>query len=198
MPGLEVAKIDRKRLNKKFFCSKCDLLLVEPMQTPCGHLICKDCVQIIVSLTSPVCPKDGVLLNEKEIFPDAFTKRELGAVELHCLNAECDWIGLVKDLQAHINTCGHTMIVCVHSHCKAKVKRSLLAEHLKDECQYRSVRCENCNESLPFASVEVSSGNLNKLARRCIHYHAALWCDDIIPTSYIATIINVCISVMWY
>ena len=81
--------------------------------------------------------------------------------------------------QAHINTCEHTMIACVHTQCEAKVKRLLLAEHLKDECPYRSVRCENCNESLPFASMEVSSGNLHKLTPRCIHYQH---CD--LMTSY--------------
>ena len=58
--------------------------------------------------------------------------------------------------QAHINTCGYTMIICVHTQCKARVRRLLLAEHLKDECLYRLVRCENCHESLPFSSLEVS------------------------------------------
>ena len=60
--------------------------------------------------------------------------------------------------QAHINTCDYTLIACVHTHCKAKVKRLLLAEHLKDECLYRTVRCENCQESLPFVSMEVGFG----------------------------------------
>ncbi len=57
--------------------------------------------------------------------------------------------------QAHISTCDYTLIACVHTHCKAKVKRLLLAVHLKDECLYRTVRCENCQESLPFVSMEV-------------------------------------------
>jgi hypothetical protein len=47
MSGQEISEIDRKRINKKFFCSSCDLLLVEPMQTLCGHLICKGCVENI-------------------------------------------------------------------------------------------------------------------------------------------------------
>ena len=58
-------------------------------------------------------------------------------------------------LQAHVNVCHFTIIKCVHANCTTEVKRSLLAEHLKDECLYRSVRCENCHETLPFASIEV-------------------------------------------
>ncbi|CAB4044037.1 TNF receptor-associated factor 3-like, partial [Paramuricea clavata] len=55
---------------------------------------------------------------------------------------------------AHIDSCEYTVIKCVHTPCKAKIKRSLLGEHLKEECLYRSVQCENCQEALPFASVE--------------------------------------------
>lgn len=33
---------------------------------------------------------------------DAFTKRELMALQLHCRNTECDWSGPGKDLQVTI------------------------------------------------------------------------------------------------
>ncbi|CAB4038435.1 TNF receptor-associated factor 3-like [Paramuricea clavata] len=57
-------------------------------------------------------------------------------------------------LQAHINLCDHTVIICVHTQCPTKVKRYLLAKHLEEECLYRSVMCENCQETLPFAYIE--------------------------------------------
>ena len=67
-------------------------------------------------------------------------------------------------LQAHINICDHTVIICVHTQCPTKVKRYLLAKHLEEECLYRSVKCENCQETLPFASIEVCHRNCRRVA----------------------------------
>ena len=33
MPGQQISEDDRQRVDKKFLCSKCELLLIEPMQT---------------------------------------------------------------------------------------------------------------------------------------------------------------------
>ena len=67
-------------------------------------------------------------------------------------------------LQAHINICDHTVIICVHTQCPTKVKRYLLAKHLEEECLYRSVKCENCQETLPFASIEVCHRGCRRVA----------------------------------
>ncbi|CAB4022103.1 TNF receptor-associated factor 3-like, partial [Paramuricea clavata] len=99
MAGQQISDVDRTKIDVKFLCSKCELLLNEPMQTHCGHLMCKSCVQLILSHANPVCPKDGASLNEKEIFLDGYTKRELMLLKLHCLNNECGWFGVAKDLQ---------------------------------------------------------------------------------------------------
>jgi hypothetical protein len=48
MPGQQISKVDRRKIDSKFLCSKCELLLNEPMQTQCGHLMCKSCVQVIL------------------------------------------------------------------------------------------------------------------------------------------------------
>ena len=36
-----------------------------------------------------------------QIFPDAFTRREIMGLHLHCPNEDCDWAGTNKDLQVH-------------------------------------------------------------------------------------------------
>ena len=45
MSGLKISENDRLRINSKFLCSNCGLLLTEPMQTSCGHLMCHGCVE---------------------------------------------------------------------------------------------------------------------------------------------------------
>ena len=48
MPGQQILEDDRRNVDAKFLCSKCELLLIEPMQTFCGHLMCKSCLQLIL------------------------------------------------------------------------------------------------------------------------------------------------------
>ncbi|XP_028415913.1 TNF receptor-associated factor 3-like [Dendronephthya gigantea] len=154
MPGEQISDRNRKKINKKFLCTKCSLLLKEPMQTICGHLICKGCVQNILGSGNSVCPVDGTELKENNVFLDRYTQRELVTLTLHCVNEECDWFGAGKELQAHINTCDYTVIKCVHGQCSKEIQRRLLAKHLDQECQYRSVQCESCHETLAFSSLQ--------------------------------------------
>ena len=45
MTGKRITDEDRKKIDKKFICTICNLLLCIPMQTHCGHLICLTCLQ---------------------------------------------------------------------------------------------------------------------------------------------------------
>ena len=43
----------------RYICSKCKLLLKDPVQFSCGHRICKSCAdEILAKDFLPRCPKD--------------------------------------------------------------------------------------------------------------------------------------------
>ena len=44
MPGYRLANPDRTKSDAKYFCSYCQLLLREAMQTSCGHFYCQSCL----------------------------------------------------------------------------------------------------------------------------------------------------------
>jgi hypothetical protein len=48
MPGTRIADEDRKKIDEKFICTSCDMLLCMPMQTQCGHLMCSSCLQTLL------------------------------------------------------------------------------------------------------------------------------------------------------
>ena len=48
MPGQKISEADRKKINPKFICTVCGLLLSIPMQTSCGHLLCYVCLQTLL------------------------------------------------------------------------------------------------------------------------------------------------------
>ena len=45
MPGIKITDEDRQRIYRKLICTCCDLLLTNPFQTMCGHLMCQSCIE---------------------------------------------------------------------------------------------------------------------------------------------------------
>ncbi|XP_028417569.1 TNF receptor-associated factor 3-like isoform X2 [Dendronephthya gigantea] len=155
MPGTKITDEDRKTISMKFICAICHLLLVNPMQTNCGHLICLSCLEALLGGSStPRCPEDGEELSRDKVFPDAFTKRELKLLKIHCTNSGCTWFSAYGELEAHFRVCEHTSISCAHPQCKTQFKRVHLGEHLKSECEYRNVKCKYCQKDVEFASIQ--------------------------------------------
>ncbi|XP_046860615.1 TNF receptor-associated factor 6-B-like [Xenia sp. Carnegie-2017] len=90
-----------------------------------------------------------------QVFPDAFTERELKSIRLHCPSEQCEWFGSYEELEGHSQVCEHALISCVHKQCNIQLPRSLLSEHLKNEWEYRNVKCEYCGKDVPYASLKV-------------------------------------------
>ncbi|XP_065845076.1 TNF receptor-associated factor 3-like isoform X2 [Oscarella lobularis] len=115
-------------------CCSCVLLLVRPVQIPCGERLCEACYKAIRKKDEePECPKRGAKL--REVWRDVFADKEISELEVYCNRKEegCSWQG----------------------------KQALLKRHMKDECQYRSiihkdekkqltmVKCPVCSEEIP-------------------------------------------------
>ena len=45
-------------LLKRHKCLLCQLAMRDPMQTECGHLFCKDCLEQVLGSDTPLCPMD--------------------------------------------------------------------------------------------------------------------------------------------
>ncbi|XP_074613348.1 TNF receptor-associated factor 5-like [Acropora palmata] len=63
MPGYQLANCDQSKIDKKYFCSFCELLLRDAMQTSCGHFYCFSCLG---NLRKPVLPLVLVCLVDKQ------------------------------------------------------------------------------------------------------------------------------------
>ncbi|XP_028412022.1 TNF receptor-associated factor 6-like [Dendronephthya gigantea] len=117
MPGMKITHEVRKNIDPKFICSSCKLLLIKPMQTTCGHLICSSCVDTLLECPNPVCPEDGTKLKMKELFLDRFTERELRGLVLRCPNEGCHWHGAYDQLLEHLPIFDQAQKACVHHQC---------------------------------------------------------------------------------
>ncbi|XP_046855200.1 TNF receptor-associated factor 5-like [Xenia sp. Carnegie-2017] len=193
MPGIKIRDVDRKKIPAKYICTSCHFLLVNPTQTMCGHLFCQSCIDIILGSSNPKCPEDQEKLSRNDVFPDAFTKRELKSIRLHCPSEQCEWFGSYEELEGHYQVCEHALISCIHKQYNIQLPRSLLSEHLKNKCEYRNVKCEYCGKDVPYASLKDHIENVceyypvvceycgKKIPRKDIEQHQTTACDEV-PT----------------
>lgn len=45
MAGYRLSLDDQKRIPPKYICNQCSFVLREPMQTPCAHFYCRNCLE---------------------------------------------------------------------------------------------------------------------------------------------------------
>src|SRR6056300_445787 len=74
---------------EKLKCCVCKQVLRIPMQTSCGHRICKMCVETLFkdktgSVICPAAEEDCCPLIESEILNDYGGIRELGRLKVYC------------------------------------------------------------------------------------------------------------------
>lgn len=72
-----------------------------PVQTECGHLFCRDCLEPVLKRRHPICPLDKEEISQEGIFPDNACRREILNLEVACNYAKggCPWVGHLKELE---------------------------------------------------------------------------------------------------
>ncbi|XP_044172470.1 TNF receptor-associated factor 3-like [Acropora millepora] len=106
MPGYRLTNYDELKIDKKYFCSFCKLLLRDAMQTSCGHFYCFSCLG---NLRNPglvlVCLVDKQQLQENEVCEHNFMRREVASIVVSCIftSEGCCWRGEVRHLEMHVS-----------------------------------------------------------------------------------------------
>ena len=159
-------------------CPVCFEIVLEPVQTSCGHLFCKKCVEGIA--TCPVCRLWFTSM------PDHFNNRRTRSLSVKCsfTASGCKWVGDLGDvgdheaaqcefqpkqcpfcdfattqkekLQKHLDTCDSHTFQCPNN-CGAVSSRKDLDQHL-EECPEQLIRCKfsilGCDAKLPRKAME--------------------------------------------
>lgn len=53
---------------KEFICSICTMVLENPVETPCEHVFCSECIKGLIAVESP-CPVDFVTIRLVDLRP---------------------------------------------------------------------------------------------------------------------------------
>ncbi|XP_070582258.1 TNF receptor-associated factor 2-like isoform X2 [Ptychodera flava] len=165
----------RLPIGDKFLCAHCHRVLVEPLQTYCGHRFCKACFDSILSISEgdqkcKPCIEEGVLdsiLSASEAHPDRAISRELNELHVRCPNDGCQWQGFFKGYQEHETSCQYEEILCIRRACGRRIMRKHLTEHLEKECIVREVSCQHCKSEIPVKDLEVHYPDCSRYPVSC-------------------------------
>lgn len=135
-------------LESKYECPICLMALREPVQTPCGHRFCKECILKSIRDAGQKCPVDNEILFEKSLFPDNFAKREILSLTVKCPNKGCLHKMELRHLEVHQAVCDFACVECLQ--CQQSFPKTRLEDHVLLECPRRQVACENCHMSIAY------------------------------------------------
>lgn len=157
---------------REMACPICRQILSDPLQTSCGHLICKEChgalqgdartprhhyMTAVDSLWGSDRTRRGVQCpvcrQEHTTGPDKFNERRVRNLQVRCINYTegCSWVGNLSDEEHHRKKqdgCQYEEIKCPHG-CGDTMRRVKLSCHLND-CPRRPHNCEYCGEEGPY------------------------------------------------
>ncbi len=60
----------------------------------------------------------------------------------------------VEELLLHEQTCGYAPVVCSNEGCKETVNRRDKESHETEECKFRKITCESCDEEMKYGLYE--------------------------------------------
>ncbi|XP_078350399.1 TNF receptor-associated factor 6-A-like [Oculina patagonica] len=129
-------------------CLVCHLTMKDPVQiVGCGHRLCNICMESLFRRPSPTCPADRQPLSREKIFPDAACHRKILDLTVKCPHFGCSWTGELRAVEKHQSECPFKVVKCPNSGCTEKLTKQALQGHMENECSWRKINCEYCQES---------------------------------------------------
>ncbi|CAF0843364.1 unnamed protein product [Rotaria sp. Silwood1] len=90
---------NKNRMDVKFICQICNLILRDPIQLYCGHRFCESCIDI-KGREHIKCHQCEILTSTSKIFSDQGMKNDMKMLGIRCFL--CRWNGLFKNYQNHL------------------------------------------------------------------------------------------------
>lgn len=150
-------------------CRRCSSVDAALNRARCGHGFCGRCVSLVRAARFQ-CPVDSRSVEKKELVLDKEVKDKILQLVVFCLQKKrgCKRTVVLKDLEAHLETCGYVPVACPCG-CGLQVSKRELASHLTTTCERRLVTCNFCQDEIVFKDVQDHNGVCNKIPVTCPH-----------------------------
>ncbi|KAG8198457.1 hypothetical protein JTE90_022192 [Oedothorax gibbosus] len=156
----------------QFRCRRCSSLDSSLNRARCGHGFCARCVNMVRAARFQ-CPVDSRSVEKKELVVDKEIKDKILELAVFCLQKKrgCKRTLVLKELEAHLESCGYVPVNCPCS-CGLQVTKRELAQHLTLSCDRRLVSCDYCQEDVVFKDMDDHNGVCGKRPVTCPHCKA--------------------------
>ncbi len=151
---------------ENFSCKICLEILHDPVQCQSNeHYFCRKCLtkHLENSQTCPLC-MDQLSLETLRPAPRivASVVSQLKKPRCSHVSRGCTENVQVEELLLHEQTCGYASVVCSNEGCKETMNRRDKESHETEECKFRKITCESCDEELVYVDFEKHQCTLRK------------------------------------
>ena len=149
-----------------FSCKICFKVLDDPVQCRNNeHYFCRKCIteNLENSETCPTCMDQltlETLRPPSRIILEIFS--QLKKPRCRHVSRGCEENIEVEDVLLHEQTCGYAPVVCSNEGCKETVNRRDQESHETEECKFRKITCESCDEEMAYVDYERHQCTLRK------------------------------------
>ncbi|CAB3977825.1 TNF receptor-associated factor family DDB_G0272829-like [Paramuricea clavata] len=152
-----------------FSCKICLEVLHDPVQCQNNeHYFCRKCVtkHLGNSETCPLC-MEQLTLETLRTVPRVILDIVAQLKKPRCSHVSrgCEenvQVEVFEELLLHEQTCGYAPVVCSNEGCKETVNRRDKESHETEECKFRMITCESCDEELVYVDYEKHQCTLRK------------------------------------
>ena len=147
-------------------CKICLKVLHDPVQCQNNeHYFCRKCVtkHLVNSETCPLCTDQltlETLRPPSRIILEIVS--QLKKPRCRHVSRGCTENVEVEDVLLHEQTCGYAPVNCSNESCKETVNRRDQESHETEECKFRKITCESCDEELVYVDYERHQCTLRK------------------------------------
>ncbi|KAI8794325.1 tripartite motif-containing protein 40 [Biomphalaria glabrata] len=129
--------------DEELLCGICMNILDKPLETPCRHVFCTDCIHKAVREQSkcPLCRKKCKKSMLKDVLP--LVQNLINKLTMKCPNYDNGCITPIKMeyYYDHLVKCEYSVVKCQYKECSAHMLRKEIVEHEQNDCIYRHKMC---------------------------------------------------------
>ena len=114
--------------------------------------------------------------------PNVAVRKMVSSLKCSCplLERGCEWLGTLKDLETHLDTCDYVGDKCKLG-CGVVLQRNELKVHEEEKCSQHIVKCEHCSKEFIFGVLTVHTEKCPKMQVSCELKCGKIVCREDMP-----------------
>ncbi|CAB4041098.1 E3 ubiquitin- ligase NRDP1 [Paramuricea clavata] len=135
-------------VSENLHCAICSCVFKDPVMCKNEHCFCRGCITKHLQNyhTCPSCNQDLTVESLADV--PRILRNLLSEQRIRCDHHErgCEEIVQLGNLASHVAVCGKAPVVCANEECSSEINREDQFRHQGEECRFRKVKCQNCEE----------------------------------------------------